>query len=556
MKKILLTMGLFSLVLIGRSQTTVLNEIYTDPNLNGGHSEFFELYNTSIGGSQNVDCYTVVTYYEEGTGSSTKSGFYVMDLPDLSVAGKGWFVGAAHSPFNTQNPLFQNVIPNFSWNAPSFRSGSTGGSLTKWEFDGATSYIQKSIAADSVEDFLSAGTGTSGTVYAVFVFVNGAFNNGFLGGMSSGAVPPTISALPDLPVTMNTTFHPCGNFIIHFNTLPIMEFKGSTPGTDNGYARTSDGKCGAWEKTASGVNHTPGVTNGSAAGLTGSLTTAQSITCNTAPHVSVVNFNITGFSGDVSLAADFPVDVQLYYDFGTIGTLDGADVFQRSKSKANINLPDTFIISQTQPVILAYRTQRGCFDKVVSLVNGCLPLPVSFKSFTAARNHSVVSLRWETSWEANSSGFAIERNIRGTWEQIAFVPSQAAGGNSNSLLGYQYNDLNNVNGISQYRLRQVDFDARSKYSDIRAVRGEGQAGHTIVFPNPSLDGRVSIVFEDATVTRDAQLSDMSGRVLKQWKGVTNNNIQLENLTPGMYSLRIVVPETGEQSVQKIIVSKR
>jgi len=55
--------------------------------------------------------------------------------------------------------------------------------------------------------------------------------------------------------------------------------------------------------------------------------------------------------------------------------------------------------------------------------------------------------------------------------------------------------LNNVNGISQYRIKQVDFDAKFKFSDIRAVRGEGQAGHTIVFPNPSFDGRVSIVLK-------------------------------------------------------------
>jgi hypothetical protein len=555
MKKILLSLGLFSLVLVGKSQTTVLNEVYTDPNLNSGHSEFFELYNTSIGGAQNVDCYTIITYYEEGTGQNTKKGFYVMDLPNLSVAGKGWFVGAAHSPFSTQNMAFQNVIPNFSWNSPAFRNGTTGGSLSKYQWDGGTGYSQVLNPADSVEDFLSSGTGTSGVVYAVFVFVDGAFNNGFLGGMSSGTPPSSITSLPNLSIT---TLGPCSNggFLFHPSLLPIMEFVGSTPGVDNGYARTSDGKCGAWAKTASGVNHTPGATNGSASGLSGSLTTAQDISCNSPIGFSTVNFNISGFTGDVSIAADFPVDVQLYYDFGTIGTLDGADVFQRSKSKADINLPDTFIIKRTQPVILAYKTKRGCFDKVVSLVNGCINLPVSYKSFTAARNHSIVALKWETAFEQNNSGFAIERNILGTWEQVAFVPSQAADGNSNSALTYLYNDANNVRGITQYRLRQVDLDARSKYSDIRAVRGEGQAGNTIVYPNPSFDGRVSIVFEDATVSRDASLSDMAGRILKQWKGITNNNIQIDNLTPGMYSLRIVVPETGEQSVEKIIVSKR
>jgi len=187
---------------------------------------------------------------------------------------------------------------------------------------------------------------------------------------------------------------------------------------------------------------------------------------------------------------------------------------------------------------------------------GCIPLPVKFNSFTAARNHSNVVLKWETAFEQNSKGFAVERNIRGVWEQVSFVASQAADGNSNSALAYLFVDLNDVKGITQYRLRQVDLDAKSSFSEIRAVRGEGQTGKTVVFPNPSLDGRVSVVFEDATVTRDVSLSDMAGRILKQWKGVTNNNIQIDNLIPGMYSLKIVVPATGIQSVEKIIVSKR
>jgi hypothetical protein len=49
---------------------------------------------------------------------------------------------------------------------------------------------------------------------------------------------------------------------------------------------------------------------------------------------------------------------------------------------------------------------------------------------------------------------------------------------------------------------------------------------------------------------------MTGRVVRQWKAVTNNNIQIENLVPGVYSLRILVPETGWVSTEKIVVNKR
>ena len=191
-------------------------------------------------------------------------------------------------------------------------------------------------------------------------------------------------------------------------------------------------------------------------------------------------------------------------------------------------------------------------------INGtCSPLPVSLKSFTARRNHSTVDVRWITATEVNSSGFELQRQTGiGDWETIAFVPSQAIGGNSTSELMYSYSDLNSTKAVCNYRLRQVDFDRNFKYSEIRSVRGEDAIGKIIVYPNPSFDGRVNVVFDDANAVRDISLIDMNGRAIKQWTGVSNNNIQIENLVPGFYSLRIIVRETGAQMVEKFVVNKR
>ena len=183
-------------------------------------------------------------------------------------------------------------------------------------------------------------------------------------------------------------------------------------------------------------------------------------------------------------------------------------------------------------------------------------LPVTFSSFTAARNHSNVVVKWTTATELNNAGFYVERNINGTWETVGFVASQAVGGTSQGDLSYQFVDLNNTKGVTQYRLRQVDLDNKVKYSEIRAVRGENQLGTVIVYPNPTNDGKVNIVFEDANVSRDIAVSDMSGRTVKMMRGITNNNVTIDNLTPGMYSVRIVIPATGDQIVEKIVVNKR
>ena len=184
-------------------------------------------------------------------------------------------------------------------------------------------------------------------------------------------------------------------------------------------------------------------------------------------------------------------------------------------------------------------------------------LPVAFRAFTASRSNSVVALKWTTAMESNNLGFEIQRLVgTGTWQSISFIASQASNGNSSSDLTYAYTDQNSTKGISQYRIRQIDIDGRSKLSDIRVVRGYGQKGKTLVYPNPSSDGKVSILFDDISGIRDISLMDLSGRVIKQMKGITNNNIQIENLTPGFYTVRIVNTETSEQSVEKFIVNKR
>ena len=79
---------------------------------------------------------------------------------------------------------------------------------------------------------------------------------------------------------------------------------------------------------------------------------------------------------------------------------------------------------------------------------------------------------------------------------------------------------------------------------------------TIVYPNPSLSGsKVNVIFDEKDGMRDVSLIDMSGRVIRQWKGFTNNNLQIENLTAGLYNLRVILRETGEQGIEKIVVNK-
>lgn len=188
----------------------------------------------------------------------------------------------------------------------------------------------------------------------------------------------------------------------------------------------------------------------------------------------------------------------------------------------------------------------------------CATLPVNLKLFTAVRtNNTTVNLKWETAQEENSKGFDIQRKLsNGAWQNIGYIDTKAPGGNSSSPLSYDFIDVNNTKGITQYRLRQLDISGKQSYSLIRSVRGEGQKGKTIIFPNPSSDGKVNVVFEDKNASREVSLLDMNGRMIRQWKNIMNNTLQIENLISGFYTLRIVNTETGEQAVEKFVVKNR
>ena len=192
----------------------------------------------------------------------------------------------------------------------------------------------------------------------------------------------------------------------------------------------------------------------------------------------------------------------------------------------------------------------------ITYLGSCTLLPVNFKSFTAKRDGSKVALVWETASEQNNSGFTVERNVNGVWTELSFVPSKAVAGNSNSRLVYTYDDVNAARVSSLYRIKQTDFDGVFTYSEIRTVAAEETMARTVVYPNPSTDGKVNIAFDEANRLRDISLIDMAGRTIKQWSGSRTNNLQIENLLPGMYSLRVIDRETGKQAVEKILINRR
>jgi len=112
------------------------------------------------------------------------------------------------------------------------------------------------------------------------------------------------------------------------------------------------------------------------------------------------------------------------------------------------------------------------------------PLPVELSSFAANVFERDVALEWSTATETNNMGFEVERNFNdGAFAKIGFVNGN---GTTTEPKEYSYIDRDLPVGVYAYRLRQIDMDGVSKYSDEIEVNmtspGEYSLGRN--FPNP------------------------------------------------------------------------
>ncbi len=189
-------------------------------------------------------------------------------------------------------------------------------------------------------------------------------------------------------------------------------------------------------------------------------------------------------------------------------------------------------------------------------INSAAALPVTVSSFTAKQTtDNNVSLTWVTSSESVNKGFSIERQEEGSgkFQSLGFIPSKAEGGNSQTTLSYSFKDMNAKKGTNMYRLVQEDLDGKKTYSEVRMVKLNGQSV-SMVSPNPS-NGAVNISRTADGKKMNIQVIDQSGTIIRQLSNITDANYKLNIQKSGVYTIKMTYPETGEQSIQRIVVQK-
>jgi hypothetical protein len=186
------------------------------------------------------------------------------------------------------------------------------------------------------------------------------------------------------------------------------------------------------------------------------------------------------------------------------------------------------------------------------------PLPVKLVSFNATANQTegMVETNWTTAIEINNDYFEIERSA----DAINFTPvSRVKGaGNSTALLNYSFNDVKPLNGLSYYRLKQVDFDGAFTYSDIVGVT-LGKQSSVVLYPNPT-QNEFTVDIANASENIKVSILDLNGREVfarayNQSEPSANKQISIqakETLSAGLYMVH--VETNGTIFKQKLIIN--
>ncbi len=224
--------------------------------------------------------------------------------------------------------------------------------------------------------------------------------------------------------------------------------------------------------------------------------------------------------------------------------------------KAGTNITDVDSILNFNPFnysdtgSYSCRLSNECGDTItIAIYLIARILPVNLLSFKATLQNQQTLLKWTTAQEANNRHFIVERSRTGN----NFIPIGKVNGHGTTTQpnNYQYTDENTPEGISYYRLQQVDYDGKSSYSSVEMVNKTSKESFTIT-PNPA-NSKVQITFTKNEPTAKLEWINANGQIVqtKEYKNIRQQNITINRLPSGVYTLRITT-KNGVENRQLVV----
>ncbi|WP_324673335.1 lectin-like domain-containing protein [Hymenobacter sp. GOD-10R] len=238
---------------------------------------------------------------------------------------------------------------------------------------------------------------------------------------------------------------------------------------------------------------------------------------------------------------------------GTYNPLTGQVTFPAINSLASGAAPVTNSVSFFVPVTLSQTLTTEATSASTTpdptpsnntasmLAKVGAPLPVELTAFSARADREDAQLNWATASEKDNDHFEVERSTDGA--NFSKVGQVQGKGTTSAASAYAHRDVRAARLGARtvyYRLRQVDTDGDSKYSNVETVQFATAKTSISLYPNPSAGSATLDLTELAPGDYAIQMLDITGRVVREQKlaGAQEHVFDVQDLRQGSYIVRV------------------
>ena len=298
------------------------------------------------------------------------------------------------------------------------------------------------------------------------------------------------------------------------------------------YTDVSDFDLPCYVKVYDGTNGTPGAQIGQISTITyGDLADAE----------FNEEFFFAKFPTPISLPASKKIFISV--DYSNLSWDDGDDFgLYSTDSLRTVNI--AYILDSDgwyASSVYNYPTAVSIYPYVCADVT----TPVALGQLAASNNTFGNTISWSSISETANKGFEVQRSTDGVnFTTIAFVASKALNGNSSATIQYSYIDENPAIGENYYRVKQVDLNANSSFTNIaKIIKGLANTDGLTLYPNPAKD-KLNIALNSLNGKKSTiTIFNNNGKSVRQISllgtgSLLNTSVSLDGLANGLYFIKV------------------